>query len=152
MTINKNVSPESWDIKNIWPKCLHAIEQSFTIVVIKFTCVQKYTFEWTRGVARKDPRRGFWGQKLPKDGILRVRKLCGYAPERRFVRVLVEMTKKFGPMGGEGFWPLYPPPLATPLISRVMLPIDSVSLLSFSGIFPFCSFWDWSTAYHWTSG
>ena len=60
-----------------------------------------------RGVARNGLRRGFWGQKLPKEGVLKVRKRCGYTPERRFIRVLLKMTKKFGPMGG--FWPPYPP-------------------------------------------
>ena len=29
-------------------------------------------------------------QKWPKEGVLRVRKRCGYAPERRYVGVLVK--------------------------------------------------------------
>ena len=53
-----------------------------------------------RGIARNGLRKGFSGQKLPKEGALSVQKRCEYAPERRFVRVLVKMTKKFGPMGG----------------------------------------------------
>ena len=68
-----------------------------------------------RGVARNGLRRGFWGQKLSKEGVLRVRKHCGYVPERRFVCIKVKITKKLGQWGGR-FWPPYPHPLATPLL------------------------------------
>ena len=76
----------------------------------------------TRGIAKNGPRRGFWGQKLPKEGVLRVRKRCGHAPERRFVGFLVKVTKKFGPMGGV-LTPISPP-LATPLKPRLQYHID----------------------------
>ena len=46
---------------------------------------------------------------MPKEGVLRVQKCCGYAPECRFVKVLVKMTKRFGPMGGGGCDPHIPP-------------------------------------------
>ena len=74
----------------------------------------KRTTHLNRGVARNCLRRGFWGQKLSKEGVLRVRKRCGFMPECRFVRVLVKMTKKFWPMGGRVLTPISPP-LATPL-------------------------------------
>ena len=67
-----------------------------------------------RGVARNGLRRGFWGQKLPREGVLRALKRCGYVPECRFFRVLLKMTKIFGPMGWGGSDP-HIPPLATPL-------------------------------------
>ena len=38
--------------------------------------------------------------EIAKGGVLRVRKHCRYAPERRFVRVLVKMTKNLGQWGG----------------------------------------------------
>ena len=53
--------------------------------------------------------------EIAKGGGLKVSERCGYPPERRFVQVLVKITKKFGPMGGGGSDPHIPPPLATPL-------------------------------------
>ena len=48
-------------------------------------------------------REGVLRPEISKKGVLRVQKRCRYMPERRFVRVLVKMTKKFGPMGGGRF-------------------------------------------------
>ena len=55
-------------------------------------------------------REGVLRPEISKKGVLRVQKRCRYMPERRFVRVLVKMTKKFGPMGGgEVLTPISPP-------------------------------------------
>ena len=48
-----------------------------------------------RGIARNGLRKGFSGQKLPKEGVFWVRKHCGYTPECSFLRVLVKITIKF---------------------------------------------------------
>ena len=58
-------------------------------------------------------------QKWSKEGVFKVRKHRGYSPERHFVIILVKITKKIGPMGGGSDPPIFPPPLATPLMVTV---------------------------------
>ena len=59
-------------------------------------------------------------QKWPMKGVLRPEIVKGGSsegtevPERPFVRVLLKMTKKFGPVGGGVLTPISPP-LAIPL-------------------------------------
>ena len=66
-----------------------------------------------RGIARNGLRKGFLGQKLPKEGVFSVRKHCGHVREHRFVRVFTKITKKLW-ADGVGSDP-HIPPLATPL-------------------------------------
>ena len=53
--------------------------------------------DWVQGQSQKWPKEG---EKLSKEGVLKTWKCCRCMPKCLFVRVLVEMTKKIGPMGG----------------------------------------------------
>ena len=66
------------------------------------------------------------------EGGLRVRKHCAYSRDRHFVRILVKMTKNFGPRGGVSD-PHIPPwlrPCITHSIDPPIYPALSVVLYS----------------------
>ena len=72
----------------------------------RFHCTRPYLVQ---GRSQKWPKEGVLRPKIAKGGVLRVRKSGGYAPECRFSRVLVKMTRKFEPRGRGVLTPTSPP-------------------------------------------
>ena len=70
-----------------------------------------------QGRSQKWPKEGVLRPEIAKGGILRMRKLCGYALEHRFVMSFGKNSQKIWANGGEGASDPHIPPLATPLVS-----------------------------------